>query len=313
MVETPKFNPPSVDEPRDKNSPIKRKEGMSDEEKAKSKEEARVDKERDELIAKRLGESPDLSEAVEKLKTQVLAVKKYFDGSYHREKAASGELVLISELQTQVDKLNQDMKTLRDSDELLFRAVDAWGEIAGMPITPDTITLSFPKPGSGAVLRRYIGSGAEGTVAFPRPMYMQIDKSGFRLIDLEKTDSEKRPTSTIVDSMLFDIASKDPISDLSYHDDRMQYGSGSTKEYYDKTLIKRIKEYGLAVRTSPYPLAENDQSMYLYIDLSPLKTRNQDGRYLSIRVADDGTGSWSKVSMSRTDRQSRRFNGATLR
>jgi len=226
-------------------------------------------------------ESPDLEEAVKKLKGQVLSVKKFLDGSYHEERLKNerNKVIKVSELKNEIDVLNGQIKVLRARGSK-FRAVDLCGGVLGMAATPEYITLRFPSLsviGDPSVqqYKLYTKEDEVDSLYAGQPMHVRIDADAISVVE-EKRPSEKASDVRPFDTLLFLLQTNGKIE---MKDFELVFFRNERKEYWSKTLVDRAKKYGFAVR------ALDDESTYaLYLDLPSAGWKRAEGRYLAIRT-----------------------------
>ena len=272
-IDTPKQNSDrNIDgQNLDQSNPMPDAPEQTKEEKQRKKDMALADKQRDELIAERMGESPDLNEVIEKLKPNVLSVQKFLDGSFHLEQ--KDRVVMISELEQEINSLNQEIAKLKKNENMKFRAVDLWASVIDMPITPNEININFPHPGPN--LKNY----NRGSVTPQFGVYLQINADKLSLIDSSKEDVNKPKTSGF-DSLMFSLMSTGKISKTR----SAQVISGNnSKEKVHVNIVQRALSYGLDVRTFRKDPAF-DFYQDTFIDLKSSGYEVENAQYLIIET-----------------------------
>ncbi len=233
------------------------------------------DHQKDEKRADRLIESPDLNEAVNRLGKQVLSIKKLLDGSEHERRAndEKNSVIKISELQKEIDVLNSQMKDLRDQGKK-FRAVDLWSAVLHLNIAPDAIYLNFP-PCPEKNYKEYGNEFENGALYSAQSMHVGIEKDAIRIIDGKR---EKKPPTTNIDTMLFNLAATGKIDEALA---MLFRTGGNKKEYWSNTVLQRIKEYGFPVKIHDRSNETYARSYALSIDLQAIQWKTSE-RYLRI-------------------------------
>lgn len=257
--------------------------------KEKKEREEKADRGRDKQIAKRLVESPDLEEAVEKLKNDVADLQNFFDGSLHKKRGKQKEnrLVTIAETQEVINTLNNKITEVRENDNLQFKAVDLWATVNGLQANPDEIEIGFPSPGDELLLDYFykIRRGDKSLMAGGQSSCLRIDADGFSIIETHKGNQKNALRK--FDSVVFNRSMKDQ---TSQHMFTLGMGMGEEKEFWTGEFVEHVKRYGFLVYVHD---KESRKNYKLSIDLYPQnKERQKNGRYLHIAMepTSDGKG-----------------------
>ena len=261
----------------------------------KKKEE--VNKNRDEQIAKRNLEYPDLQEALKILHPQLGVVKGFLDGTLHQQRAgqAQNRIVMIPELRRQLDELNNQIGDLRTGRGMQFRASDVWAAFNNMPLVPDAIALRPPHV-SEDIRSQYVDHHTpDGALYGAQSLHIQIDANGFSLIN-QQIQRIPNPLTSGVDTLLFtmqqhgglrngNVAGIDAAQTLTTRE--------MTTEYLLQSVVQRFRSYGIRVA-----VLHEGEHMSIYVDLQSRLPRNND-RYLVITPGGLGGDRW-ELDRSRT-------------
>lgn len=262
--------------------------------KAKRVHDEQADRLRDELKAKRLVDSPDLDDAVERLRPQVLSFKKFLDSSYHSKKfqEESGKIIKISEVQSAADELNKAIKEYRTQNKQ-FRAIDLWGASIEMPMTPSAVAIRPPYPTLPAEMAKtyFINLGDESFTT-SQPLYIRIDAEGVSLVkESQKIDNPPSRISTTFDTLLLGLHGTGQFDKgVSKMIPPSATGLDSWKE-----IEKRAQQYGFTVNSEVY--GKDDACYVLSIDLKSAGWEVPSGQYLRIEAGGSAGKDWKTAKI----------------
>lgn len=241
---------------------------------------------------KRKINSPDLNDAVEQLKPQVLSFKKFLDGSRHNEQGQ--KIVTIADVQTEADTLNSAIKSYRDQGKKV-RAIDLWGASLEISATPDVVAIRPPAL-SGKMLQKYVRNREAFHSA--QATYIRIDSDGVSLVkeDQERADEISR-TSTF-DTLLFHLHETGLLDKYLV----MTLPYSATDIDYWQEIDKRAREYGFTVESENVKNTNNNKRYEISIDLQSSEWKIPNGRYLRIE-AGLSTAHWDRSRVFLSDKK----------